>query len=54
MRNSNKTLWQKFYSFFGFWTYTMRNANESKCVVYWCFFPGMPFYRKFDLFSFNI
>lgn len=51
---SNKTIWQKFYSFFGFWTYTecvfVGNGNVQEYnVLYWTFLPFGKFYRKFDI-----
>jgi hypothetical protein len=50
-----KSIWQKVYSFFGFWTYTdvvsldkQGNYAEYK-VIYWCCLPWFKFFRKFDL-----
>jgi hypothetical protein len=44
-----KTLWQKIYSFLGFWYYKEIGYNKpSYIVVYWCCFPFW-FIRKFDL-----
>ena len=59
MSKSNKTLWQKVYSFFGFWTYTIvthmdDEVVEKRIVLYWCFLPLFKFYRKFDLFTWRV
>lgn len=54
MNKSNKTLWQRIYSFFGFWTYIQHIGNKKAyLVVYWCCFPWK-FYRKFDIFRYDI
>ena len=46
-----KTLWQKIYSFFGFWHYYETTPNGKYRVLYWCCLPYSRFYkRKFDLF----
>lgn len=46
-----KTLWQKIYSFFGFWHYYETTPNGRYRVLYWCCLPYSRFYkRKFDLF----
>lgn len=47
-----KTLWQKVYSFLGFWKYieTTENGKKRK-VIYWCCFPHIYFIRKFDVFK---
>ena len=50
LTKKTKTFWQKIYSFLGFWTYT----TETRKIIYWCMFPSfckLPFYRKFDIFS---
>lgn len=44
-----KTLWQKFYSFFGFWHYNIINDKGEYKVIYWCCFPWFKYFRKFDL-----
>lgn len=47
---NKKTLWQKIYSFLGFWSYyKFKNHNRYR-VFYWCCFPWK-FYRKIDLFT---
>lgn len=52
---SNKTLWERFYSFFGFWTYIHHTSNaKAERIVYWCFLPWFRFYRKFDLFRWDV
>lgn len=44
-----KTLWQKIYSFFGFWFYyTYINRIKYK-VLYWCSFPWKGSSRKIDI-----
>ena len=54
MKN-NKTLWEKIYSFFGFWTYTTYDKHwNKKKVIYWCCLPWIHYFRKFDLFSYNV
>lgn len=45
-----KTLWQKIYSFFGFWHYYETTPSGRYRVTYWCCFPWGKFFRKFDLF----
>lgn len=40
----NKTLWQKIYSFFGFWSYYVNNSDRSR-------YRKGKFFRKFDLFK---
>lgn len=46
-----KTLWQKIYSFFGFWHYYEITPDGRYRVLYWCCLPYSRFYkRKFDLF----
>lgn len=47
----NKTLWQKIYSFFGFWSYYAINNNGKYRIFYWCCLPYDKFFRKFDLFK---
>ena len=52
---NNKTLWQKIYSFFGFWTYIeCKDYSHKKKVVYWCCLPWIHYFRKFDLFHYMI
>lgn len=54
-----KTLWQKIYSFFGFWTYTLNvqvpnqpHVYDKYIIVYWCCFPKpFPWFRKFDVYK---
>jgi hypothetical protein len=58
-KNKNKTLWQAVYSFFGFWTYTLIDADASgkmreRRVLYWCCLPWGKWFRKFDLVSWRI
>lgn len=45
-----KTLWQKIYSFFGFWHYYETIPSGRYRVTYWCCLPWGRFFRKFDLF----
>ncbi len=46
-----KTLWQKIYSFLGFWHYYEITPDGRYRVLYWCCLPYSRFYkRKFDLF----
>lgn len=49
----NRTLWQKIYSFFGFWKYNLITEKGTYKVIYWCCFP-FKFYRKFDLFKYKV
>ncbi len=44
-----KTLWQRFYSAFGFWTYIELGDDSIRRVVYWYGFG-----RKWDLFSWKL
>lgn len=50
-----KTVWQKIYSWFGFWHYTEHVLLDDKETVkvnkvfYWCVFPWN-YYCKLDLF----
>lgn len=44
-----KTLWQKVYSFFGFWTYTRHTPQNTFFVIYWIALPWFKYFRKFDL-----
>ena len=46
-----KTLWQKIYSFFGFWFYYVyNNQTETRYkVLYWCCLPWGKYFRKIDL-----
>lgn len=46
-----KTLWQKIYSFFGFWSYIELTDEYDYKVFYWCCLPWGKFFRKFDLFK---
>lgn len=49
-KNGEKTIWQKIYSFFGFWTYHLHQIDGSHyLVIYWCMFPWFKFIRKFDV-----
>ena len=49
-----KTTWQKFYSFFGFYAYTIHSdRTTARKVIYWCCLP-FKFYRKFDVFSYDV
>ena len=50
----NKTLWQKIYSFFGFWSYCEFTDKEKYRIFYWCCLPWGKFFRKFDLFKIQI
>lgn len=45
-----KTLWEKIYSFFGFWHYYELISNSVYKVTYWRCLPWGKFFRKFDLF----
>ena len=44
-----KTMWQKIYSFFGFWHYYETTSNVRYRITYWCCLPWVKFFRKFDL-----
>lgn len=46
----HKTPWQRIYSLLGFWISTMGEIR----TLYWMFLPWGPFYRKIDLFSWNV
>jgi hypothetical protein len=50
-----KTIWQKVYSFLGFWTY-LHHTNEHVChlVIYWCCLPFGKFFRKFDIIKIDV
>lgn len=50
---NKKTLWQKIYSFFGFWFYYKYNNGTKYKILYWCCFPWGKYYRKIDLFKFK-
>lgn len=50
----NKTLWQKIYSFFGFWSYCEFMDKKKYRIFYWCCLPWGNFFRKFDLFKIQI
>ena len=39
----NKTLWQKIYSFFGFWSYCEFTDKEKYRIFYWCCLPWVNF-----------
>ena len=58
LKYENKTLWQKIYSFFGFWTYqSIESEGETtttKRILYWCFLPWFLWIRKFDLISWRV
>ena len=50
---NKKTLWQKIYSWFGFWQYYEIDQNGDEWLItYWCCFP-FKFIRKFDLVRFK-
>lgn len=65
---TEKTLWQKIYSFFGFWRYKESFAKNGestryRMVFYWTMLPRFlqksnkgffRFHRKIDVFSVNI
>ena len=47
-----KTLWQKIYSFFGFWQYYEYTLSGDKYrIIYWRCLPWRKFFRKFDIFK---
>lgn len=48
---NKKTLWEKIYSAFGFWSYYTMINGERYRVFYWCCLPYGKFIRKFDLFK---
>ena len=50
MKNK-KTIWQKIYSAFGFWSYYTYINNERYQVFYWICLPYGKFFRKFDIFK---
>lgn len=53
--HNNKTMFQRFYSFFGFWTY-LHHEDDNVChlVIYWCFFPWFKFFWKIDVLHINV
>lgn len=48
-----KTLWQRIYGFFGFWSYTYFVRDKVYQVFYWCYWPWK-FHRKYDIFRIDI
>lgn len=50
---NKKTVFEKFYSFFGFWKYYMYKGQNKYKVIYWCCFPFW-YIRKFDLFKIKV
>ena len=51
---SNKTLFEKIYSFLGFWKYREKTDSGIYDVFYWYCLPYGKFFRKFDLFKVKI
>lgn len=49
---NHKTVWQKIYSFFGFWKYYWYSNKGEMKTIYWCCLPWFKYFRKFDLFSY--